>query len=485
MERKTRFTHHYQLTEMNATRMRKLMMKHANFFKHGKGGIGTKPTNCTMEIALACIEDPSDWPFSSIVGISEIPWIRPNGEIIWNCGYDAESRMLLQFDQAMVDSFSDIPKRPTKDQAIKSRDIFVELLKGFPFVEDTDLAVAFSMLLSLVMRGVIDIVPLHALNAPTSGTGKSFLVDLLLTVVTGRIAPAMEQGTTVKEFQARINGAMLMGRTLINVDNWDPSFFPIQGSLLNQIISQKELELRKLGESPTIIVPNRALAFINGNNLSYFGDIHTRAVQGTMNTRMAKLEAHRKCAPDPTTRVFEFNPVKEAMKHRVNLLRHAYMLAAYGMTAAQAISISRPNCRFEEWDQFVRHTIMSLDLADPWKSNAEVKLENVEGKTFENLIEAWHAHFGPEKTVMVKDVANMAYANARAAQPDLWNACFAVAPKGRDQNEIDNQALGKAFEQAKDRTHDIGGIHFSIVRVPKTRGGKGLWVLTADPSAWK
>jgi hypothetical protein len=473
-KRKVRFTDHWALSEINATRLRNMMMEHACFFKHGKNGIGTKPVNCPMEVAVGSLEDPSRWPFPSITGIVEIPWIRPDGEIVSKPGYDPESQMLLKFDPLLNLDFSDIPQAPGLDMAMASKQVFLDLLVNFPFVDEVDRAVAFSMLMTLVMRGVVDIVPMHALTAPQSGTGKSFLVDLILAMTTGRPAPAMETGTDLKEFQARLNGAMLAGRVIINVDNVDKDF-PIQGALLNQFVTQKNLELRKLGESPTKLTPNKSTIFINGNGLHYIGDVHTRVEQCKMDARMV----------DPTVRVFDFDPVERVLADRAAYLRHAYIIAAFGMTTAQRMTIPKPRSRFHQWDDYVRHTVMALELADPHKSAADVKVEDLESKMFENLIEAWHEDVGLEKKITVKDIADKAYSLKRTMKPDLWDACLA-APKSKKHDEIDNYALGKMIEGFKDRTWEINNQHVCIVRVPKnTRTGSGLWVLTAEPNRWK
>jgi putative DNA primase/helicase len=66
-----------------------------------------------------------------------------------------------------------------------------ELLAGFPFDGDVDKSVAIAAILTVVLRGAFKTAPAFFIRAPETGTGKTYLVMVISTIATGRIAPAL------------------------------------------------------------------------------------------------------------------------------------------------------------------------------------------------------------------------------------------------------------------------------------------------------
>jgi putative DNA primase/helicase len=77
--------------------------------------------------------------------------------------------------------------------------MYKDLLSGFPFVSATDLAVALAAILTVVLRGAFDLTPMFLIVAHDISNGKSFLVDLLATLITGRWCPVISPGETSEE----------------------------------------------------------------------------------------------------------------------------------------------------------------------------------------------------------------------------------------------------------------------------------------------
>ena len=50
----------------------------------------------------------------------------------------------------------------------------------------------------------MQVVPLHAFDAPEAGSGKSYLVDLASTIATGEIAPVIAAGRNEEETEKRL-----------------------------------------------------------------------------------------------------------------------------------------------------------------------------------------------------------------------------------------------------------------------------------------
>ena len=78
--------------------------------------------------------------------------------------------------------------------AVAARDRLEDLLRHYPFVADEDRAVALSLLLSALARPVLPTVPLHGVDAPVAGAGKSLLVDVAAILATGERATVVDWG---------------------------------------------------------------------------------------------------------------------------------------------------------------------------------------------------------------------------------------------------------------------------------------------------
>jgi hypothetical protein len=59
--------------------------------------------------------------------------------------------------------------------------LLTDLLVGWPFESSVDRSVALAAILTAVLRGAFDVVPMNLLRAPDVGS-KSYLVDLISTV---------------------------------------------------------------------------------------------------------------------------------------------------------------------------------------------------------------------------------------------------------------------------------------------------------------
>src|SRR5215210_6717020 len=95
---------------------------------------------------------------------------------------------------------------------------------------------ALSAILTALCRIGLRTAPLHAFSAPTMGTGKSLLADIVSIIATGRAAAVMSQGKNEEEDEKRLLSVLMQGDPIIVVDNVDR---PIQGDALCSILTQE------------------------------------------------------------------------------------------------------------------------------------------------------------------------------------------------------------------------------------------------------
>ncbi len=174
-----------------------------------------------------------EWRLPVLKGIIEAPTLRPDGTVLQEKGYDPRTRLFLDFGQTV---FPKVPEKPTIEDAKKALGSFVEVIRGFPFVPDqmpdtwypdqnegrkpsASRSVLLSAWLSGCVRRTLRTVPLHAIDAPTMGTGKSKIADIVSIILTGRPANVMSQGGSEEEDEKRLFATLWAGDQVISIDN--------------------------------------------------------------------------------------------------------------------------------------------------------------------------------------------------------------------------------------------------------------------------
>ena len=153
------------------------------------------------------------WAIPRVSGIITTPTLRSDGSLLADEGYDARSELYLLpgFERLTI------PERPTREQAATALKLLTDLLSEFSFVEPTDCAVALSGLLTALVRGSLATAPMYVIRAHAPGTGKSYLVDVIATIATGRLCPVITAGKTEEETEKRLGTVLLNGSPLISV----------------------------------------------------------------------------------------------------------------------------------------------------------------------------------------------------------------------------------------------------------------------------
>jgi hypothetical protein len=75
---------------------------------------------------------------------------------------------------------------------------------------------------TVATRGAYDVAPMFLLTAPTAGTGKSHLVDLISRIARGRVCPVITAGNTEEEAEKRLGHPAARGTPIVSLDNYSP-----------------------------------------------------------------------------------------------------------------------------------------------------------------------------------------------------------------------------------------------------------------------
>ena len=106
-------------------------------------------------------------------GITRQPYLRTDGSLMMNAGYDALTGMFGVFN---TEQYS-VPAMPTQQQAQQALAELSDLLGEFAFKTDNDRSAAISAILTAVMRPSLPLAPMIHVKASTIASGKSDVVQ--------------------------------------------------------------------------------------------------------------------------------------------------------------------------------------------------------------------------------------------------------------------------------------------------------------------
>ncbi len=397
-----------------------------------------------------------------LTGVINTPTIRPDGTLLATPGYDVTTGLV--YDPRGT-TFPEIPLRPTRQQAEDALALLEGLLVSFPFVGPADRAVALSGILTACVRQALPTAPMHAFDAPTAGTGKSYVVDIIAAISTGREAGVMAQSRNEEEFEKRLDSELMEGSQHIAIDNCNHDLDSLK---LTMMLSQLVVNVCPLGATKKVACTTNVFVTATGNNLTLVGDLTRRTV-------MARLDAQ---VERPELREFPFDPVERAKADRGKYVAAA-LTVVLGYKAAGAPFQVNPIASFQAWSDTVRSAIIWLGRADPASTMERVR--GTDPKLDEVLVvmSEWLQVIGVNERTTVSSVIDLANQyedhgsnfgrNAAQVNGNLREALMAIAGTG---GIINPRRLGKWLIGVSDRV--VNGHRF--VR-DGSANGRAIWKL--------
>lgn len=389
------------------------------------------------DVATIMLSRDGEWKFPRIVGVITTPTIRPDGSLLTEPGYDPATRLVL-LDPPKLPR---MPVAPSKADAEAALEVLDGLLNEFPFVDDASRSVALSALMTPLCMGAIPVAPMHIANAPTPGTGKSYLFDIVSAIALGRICPVISAGGSVEETEKRLGAALIKGQSLISIDNLNGE---LEGEALCQLIERPVVELRVLGQSKNITIETRRFITANGNNIRVVEDVARRTVLIMLDANMER----------PELRQFDARPFDIVLADRgkyiaaVLTIVRAYIVADGPDTAPVLAS-------FEDWSRLVRSSLMWLGKADPVDTMEAARAEDPQLEALRAVVVAWKSVVG-EVPVLTKElkahaertekIEGLGTVEFKRLNPELYEALIGATESSK---ELDNAKLGRWLGRQK------------------------------------
>jgi hypothetical protein len=324
-------------------------------------------------------------------GLMSSAFMRPDGKIVNETGYDSTSGYLLR-DQGMPQVV--VAEMPTAEDVAEAVARIRNLVSDFPFAAPGHFSAWVAGLLTAAARPAIDgPVPMLWLDANRRGTGKSKLGRLIGIITAGGKPTELSWTSDEKEMESRIASLLNAGDNFAVFDNASGT---IRNPVLERFLTSHAFDFRRFHRQELVKIPNRTVLAITGNNLTLRGDLSRRVIRCRLVTAMECPETRDGFRHANIEAYAEANQA-ELLAAALTILR-AHAVAEFASCPVRSLQAdgsvienpARPVGSFNDWDRVVRHAILRAGLADPMITQDEAREEDEDDVKLRALLEEWH-----------------------------------------------------------------------------------------------
>jgi hypothetical protein len=411
--------------------------------------------DCPTRISAAYLSRIGFWRVPVLAGIISAPMLRENGRILSQPGYDKESGLLFFSDE----DWPVIPDRPTRADAEMALETLRAPFEEFPFVAEEDVAVHVAAILTAIQRRTLEACPIIGYSAPAQRSGKSLLAESVAIIATGKPAPATAISADREEIRKAILSALREGHSIINLDNVE---IPLASPDLAKAITQSEYQDRMLGESRMLRLRTSVLWTATGNNLTFRGDLSSRALLSRIDSVIERPEA----------RAFKIPDLKAL------LIENRRYLVSAGLTILRAYHLAdRPRQKiqpwggFENWSESIREPLIWLGLPDPCHTREFILADDPELDDSQAALLSLRDAFA-DREFTVKEVVDRC-----RVEGALRSSILSLAAGRHAKDEVDPKRLGWWCRRLRDRV--ISGLRLHFCR---KASGVASWQIIEVPA---
>ena len=262
-------------------------------------------------------------------------------KLISEPGYYPKTRLWLHQETGAV-PYS-VPHDPTEDDVQAALSLLLrDLLVDFPFTADSDRAHAVAaILLPFTRRMFNGPTPIHLIEAPVPGTGKTLLADLIAIIALGVIPGVTTLTRNEEETRKKLTAILSLGPSVISIDNQEGG---LASSQVAAAITAEFWQDRILGKSQIVRYPNQALWLVSGNNPNLSMEIARRCVR-------IRMDAGRERPWERTE--FKHPDIREwAKNHRHELVQAVLVLIRHWVVSGDPYG-DQTLGSFENWSRTI------------------------------------------------------------------------------------------------------------------------------------
>ena len=369
------------------------------------------------------------------------PVFDADGTLVSTAGYHRSGK--LWYEPPANWRAPAVSAAPSTDDVAAARTLLLdELLGDFPFVDGPARAhMVAALLLPFARRLIRGATPIHLFEAPTEGSGKGLLVNLVAILATGARAAGGSIPTDEDEIRKKIGSELSTGRPLLVLDNADSKKRLDSSALASATTMWPTWSDRLLGRIQMFTVPNDVVWLLTGNNPRLSRELVRRCVSIRIDPGTDR--------PWLRTNFRHPDLLEWASAERTRLV-HAALVLIQHWIAQGAPQGTTTLGSFERWARIIGGILMTAGI-DGFLGNLETLYARVdaEGTMWRDFVEAWWA--------------------AHADQPvrvfELVELCVSselMGPVLGDGGErAQSTRLGRALQNARDRVFGTYRLEFA------------------------
>ena len=234
---------------------------------------GPKSSSPPSVIVQSMLEDPHE-AFPALEGVTGVPAFGRGWLLVDRPGYDRSTCLYFEDDQELT-----VLAQGVRNVAA-ARSLLLEAIQDFPFADDASRAHAVGLFILPFIRGALGDVPtpLHVIEAPTPGSGKGRLADLVSVVATGACCRPTSLSMSKSENAKKLTAILLSGAPIVLLDNL-PQERVLDDSVLASMLTSPSPTERLLGRNNMARLSNLAVWIATANNLRCSLELARRSVR--------------------------------------------------------------------------------------------------------------------------------------------------------------------------------------------------------------
>jgi hypothetical protein len=424
-----------EIERLSLAQVMHLLMSEFHWYTTDKNGEehSKDPKRSVADLVLGAAAYAPE-PLPVIHAVTRTPIYGRDGSPIHHRGYHASERLWYEPDDGMA-KLPEIPQEPSAAFIARSKELLSEAIGDFPFCGEAERATAFAaILLPFVRRMIQGPTPIHLIEAPIMGSGKSLLARVISIIVTGSAPSPIILNDNAEETQKTLAAELSRGRPLIVIDNLDTSRLPLHSPALSMVATETTPAFRVFGKNTEMMeLPNTALWIATGNNVKVSQDLIRRFVR----CRLDPGDERPWMRPAVTFK--HPNIAAWASEHRLQLVWAALVLCQAWIAKGRP-SGSKTLGSYEQWSAVIGGIIETAGIPG-FLANSEAfyGFSDGESDAWPPFILAWWWKHG-DNPVATKDL------NA-VCEPE----CLMAATRG-DKSELSQmQRLGRALQTNHER----------------------------------
>ncbi|WP_257455621.1 hypothetical protein [Archangium lipolyticum] len=337
----------------------------------------------TLVVTSVLSTPPPELPV--LESVRTTPFFGADGQLITSPGYYALQRsFLVEYGGLVVPVIS---SQPTEEEVkVALHLLAVELLGDFPFDLPADKAHALALVLLPFVRDMVDgNTPLHIIEAPEAGSGKSLVGDVASLIATGALMHYRPFPVREEEQEKTIFTALRAGGPFMAFDN-------VKGGLdspaLESALTSDTVKSRLLGGNTEGTARNRAVWLVAANNVRLSRDLVRRSVRIRLDAKMENPEERAS---------FRHPDLKRWVKENRGQLVHAALTMVQNWVAhGRPAGTAKSRGSFESWSRVLGGILEAAGVEGFLDPAATLANADVKGDERRAFVEQWAEQFGEQ-----------------------------------------------------------------------------------------